>query len=261
MTLRNAVVSGKAKAIVRIAGVDYVQVDASINPGSSGGPILNELGQVVGVIAMKATDEGEQLIRDGLARLDDSLRDKSQRKNQEGVAFGIPSLDLARALDEVRALSADDAARSTQLHDNRVVFTRLATLAGLRFLEAHANVPDGMRQQAAQILADGKRLQDLVALMPSEEARSMRATLRSQRITAMLKVLQRDLDQHLSAIRQSPYLPGRIKRNFNALSQRVGELERFAKRPGSDYRRFSATITRLQKDIARLLGATKEELG
>ncbi len=255
VTLRNAVVKGNVKATVRIDEMDFLQIDATINPGSSGGPIVNELGQVVGVIAMKATDEGEKLIREGLARLDDSFKKNSKQRNQEGVAFGIPSLDLAKALDKARGLSPQQAAHNTQLHQNRVVLTRLATLAGIRMLQALVNVSDALRRDAS---SNGQSA-DSVPLIPPREARAMRAALESDRTTKMIALLQKDMEEHLKTISASPHLSPRSKRNLNSLHQRVREVEKFANRSGSDYRRFSASITRFQKDLSGLIKQIKEE--
>ncbi|NND98663.1 MAG: trypsin-like serine protease [Pirellulaceae bacterium] len=259
VTLRNAVVKGTTRSMVRVDGYDFLQIDASIDSGSSGGPILNGLNQVVGVIAMKATDEGEKLIHQGLARLDDSFKEKSRQLAQEGIAFGIPAQDLAKALDKVRTMSTKEAGRTAQLHENRVVFKRLAALAGIRLLEANVNVPDEMRQQAARVrttgLADG-----LFELIPAEPARVLRSALQTEDAQNIVAMLQQDLDQHLAAISSSPYVSDSSRRNFNALSQRINAVEKVSPRPGADYRRFSATMTRLEREVSRLINEIKNDL-
>ncbi|QDV85205.1 trypsin-like peptidase domain-containing protein [Planctomycetes bacterium TBK1r] len=259
VTLRNAVVKGTTRSMVRVDGFDFLQIDASIDSGSSGGPILNELDQVVGVIAMKATDEGEKLIHEGLARLDDSFKKKSGQQTQDGIAFGIPAQDLAKALDDVRGMSAKEAGRNAQLHENRVVFKRLATLAGIRLLEANVNVPDEMRTQAARVTAI-RAPDDLLELIPAQPARLLRSALQSEDIQNTIALLQHDMDKHLNTIRSSPHLSHSIIRDFNALSQRIKAIEKFAQQPGADYLRFSATMTRFQRDVTRLMTNIKEEL-
>jgi len=51
-TAKVGVVSG----LPRSRGIDLVQTDASLNPGMSGGPLLNERGEVVGVIDFNLPD-------------------------------------------------------------------------------------------------------------------------------------------------------------------------------------------------------------
>lgn len=45
-------------------GNHYLQVDAAVNPGNSGGPLLNETGGVVGIITLKGRGEGLGLALD-----------------------------------------------------------------------------------------------------------------------------------------------------------------------------------------------------
>ncbi len=52
-TLTKGVVSAKER---EIGGYRYVQIDAPINEGNSGGPTLNDAGEVVGMNTMKMTD-------------------------------------------------------------------------------------------------------------------------------------------------------------------------------------------------------------
>ena len=39
-----------------VYGLSYLQVEAKVNPGNSGGPVLNDQGQVVGVVSLKYTE-------------------------------------------------------------------------------------------------------------------------------------------------------------------------------------------------------------
>jgi S1-C subfamily serine protease len=55
---RIAVKAGVVSSTFRDAGVSYIETDAASNPGDSGGPVLTEDGQVVGVVSSKADGEG-----------------------------------------------------------------------------------------------------------------------------------------------------------------------------------------------------------
>lgn len=58
-------------------GVRLVQIDAPVNPGNSGGPILNNLGQVIGIVTLKI-------------------------RNTEGMGFGVAYDELRSFLTECR---------------------------------------------------------------------------------------------------------------------------------------------------------------
>ncbi len=52
-TLTKGIVSNRAR---KLRGVTYIQIDAAVNEGNSGGPLLNAGGQVIGVNTMKVVD-------------------------------------------------------------------------------------------------------------------------------------------------------------------------------------------------------------
>ncbi|MDP6447134.1 MAG: trypsin-like peptidase domain-containing protein, partial [Pirellulaceae bacterium] len=54
-TLTEGIVSNAKR---RFEGVDYMQTSAAVNPGSSGGPVFNEQGTVIGMVALKGRIEG-----------------------------------------------------------------------------------------------------------------------------------------------------------------------------------------------------------
>ncbi len=71
--LDNTVTTGIISNVKRmIAGNPYIQSSAGVNPGSSGGPMFDRTGQVIGVVVLKA----------GI----------------EGVGFAVPPMSIARFL-------------------------------------------------------------------------------------------------------------------------------------------------------------------
>jgi len=58
--------------------ISMFQIDASVNPGNSGGPVYNELGEVVGIVTAKATIDGV-----------------------EGIGFAIPIEDAMRYVQRI----------------------------------------------------------------------------------------------------------------------------------------------------------------
>jgi serine protease Do len=58
-TVTQGIVSAKARVIGAGPYDDFIQTDASINPGNSGGPLLNRLGEVIGInTAISAQGQG-----------------------------------------------------------------------------------------------------------------------------------------------------------------------------------------------------------
>jgi S1-C subfamily serine protease len=54
---QTTVSKGIISALRNVEGVDYIQTDAAVNPGNSGGPMLDEKGNVVGVSTFKLVGE------------------------------------------------------------------------------------------------------------------------------------------------------------------------------------------------------------
>lgn len=88
-TMTVGIVSGKGRTLPSdsptgtnsFSNPDIIQTDAAINPGNSGGPLLNSLGQVVGVNA--------------------AIRTNGTNRANSGVGFAIPSNTVKRVAQQL----------------------------------------------------------------------------------------------------------------------------------------------------------------
>ena len=53
-SVAKGILSGKRKIKEKI----YIQTDMAVSPGNSGGPLLNEKGEIIGIVQRKIVDEG-----------------------------------------------------------------------------------------------------------------------------------------------------------------------------------------------------------
>lgn len=93
--LEQTISEGIVSSLTRNFGdVLYLQTTASVNPGNSGGPLVNRRGEVVGLITLKAAF-------------------------QEGVAFALPNSSIRHFLENVSAYAVTDANRNTGFRYHR----------------------------------------------------------------------------------------------------------------------------------------------
>lgn len=77
LTVTTGIVSG----LKRLGGVALVQTDAAVNPGNSGGPLLNASGEVVGVVSFKISEA---------QGLNFAVASNVARQFIDGVSVGAP---------------------------------------------------------------------------------------------------------------------------------------------------------------------------
>ena len=108
-----------------------IQTDASINSGNSGGPLLNEKGQVIGINTAK-TSEGESLgfaipINQAKSIIESVIKDG----NYEKVTLGIKGID-ASTLCSLCTGSRQEVATDEGVYVGEVVSDSAAQKAGIK---------------------------------------------------------------------------------------------------------------------------------
>lgn len=100
--MRNVTHRGRLRTLVHADGQDLYHIDADVNPGWSGGPVLDDRGRVIAVVVMKASDDAVGEIRSAMRKLDDSFRAAGDGTGG-GIAYGIPASALAKVLEAARS--------------------------------------------------------------------------------------------------------------------------------------------------------------
>jgi len=101
-TLTRGIVSALGREIAAPDGAkipDAIQTDAALNPGNSGGPLLNEQGEVVGINSQIASD---------------AATTAGSQPGSTGVGFAISSNTVAQAINTIEAGRGVSYASATQ---------------------------------------------------------------------------------------------------------------------------------------------------
>ncbi len=78
-TVTQGIISAKGRRAISDNGVEFLQTDAAVNQGNSGGPLLNLRGEIIGINSAIYSETGGWL----------------------GISFAIPSNTAKRALDSI----------------------------------------------------------------------------------------------------------------------------------------------------------------
>jgi putative serine protease PepD len=101
-TLTRGIVSALGREIAAPNGAKItgaIQTDAALNPGNSGGPLLNEQGEVIGVNSQIASD---------------AARSEGSQPGSTGVGFAVASDTVAQAVKEIEAGEGVASASASQ---------------------------------------------------------------------------------------------------------------------------------------------------
>jgi serine protease Do len=77
-TMTKGIISAKNR---KVKNHEYIQIDASINSGNSGGPLVDEKGEVIGINTMKMVDAEGIGFAIGTSNINDFMNDVTPKSN------------------------------------------------------------------------------------------------------------------------------------------------------------------------------------
>ncbi len=259
--MRNVTNRGKLRTLVHIEGQDLYHIDADVNPGWSGGPILDMEGRVIAVVVMKANDNAAAEIRSAMRKMDDSFR-AANTSTHGGITYGIPASALAKLLKDG---TLTDKQRQTVTNDRYVaqtVVSRMSALAGLAMLNIQANVPVQVRMEADALAKGGMVARpsrfstvrvEYVPLLPEQVCRALMAFLKSRKVRELEDHFRKNLDSRLASVAESQHVASEVKRDLKTLAKKTKDAETYADRPGTKYAAYSIKVSGFKRDIEELI--------
>ncbi len=263
MTARNTIGAGTVTTVMHIEGFDFYQIDGNVNPGSSGGPALNERGELVGIISMKAEDRVADAIRDELRRLDEKFRAESQQERNVGIAYSIPIVRVRTALEHASKATEATKRQNLVLHHSRSLFQRAAAVAIYHTLRLEVNVPKQVRDQAWKIRTAprrfGPRIEE-IELMPPAQAQRLASLLKTPEARESVRTAGKNLKERLEALQQYEQADAEVLQNLQRLLETAQKAEEAAADPPKSYQRFVDTLKGLRNSLKRTLPPLAERL-
>jgi S1-C subfamily serine protease len=223
-TLQNAVSKGVTSAETVIEGQSFCQLGISINAGNSGGPVLDSLGQVIGVATSKASDK-------------------------EGLAFCIPGDQLVSAMGRLNSQSAEDILSTQSRHRHHFMSNRVAVVAKLYAGQITVNDVTVKMTAMIQSFQGQKKI-------ARNDLNNLKTSLRELQQTACESIenVQKRDHQYMDGLRDEgiavandPFLPQKTRSDFADLWCLYNDLKQHVEAPVGTFDSYSARCDELSR--------------
>lgn len=192
--LENVVTEGIVGSFQEMRSQTYIQLSVAVNPGNSGGPALNEFGEVAGVVTLKA--------------------------QQEGIGMAIPGDAVQRALKELQGMSAAQSQNLAERWKAGQAGAKLLEAAneGLLLVAYFAIEPD---DAADNVESWQKAYQNALAM-----SKRVRDTLKDGEREKLFIELEGLFSETVAAVKQAEQDPEAAFRKCRPLAKRGKQLRR-----------------------------------
>lgn len=192
--LENVVTEGIVGSFQEVRSQTYIQLSVAVNPGNSGGPALNEFGEVAGVVTLKA--------------------------HQEGIGMAIPGDAVLRSLKELHGMSAAQIQNLSERWRAGQAGAKLLEGAneGLLLVAYFAIEPDEAADNAESWR---KTYQNALAM-----SKRVRDTLKDGEREKLFVELEKLFSETVAAVKQAEQDPEDAFRKCQSLAKRSKQLRR-----------------------------------
>ncbi len=164
--------------------------------------------------------------------------------------------------DQHRQAEASDRCAAKTLAD------RLSFLAEFCMVRAQVNVSPQVRAEAASLASGrtpsggrrGVAPRDAVALISEFDAARLGRLLEDEGVKSTESKFRDRLDERISTIHESQYLPDLVKHDLRTLALKVRDATKFADHPPTTYAAFSTKFKGLSHDFKEKLKSLAENL-
>lgn len=219
--LSNAVSIGVMSSETTLNGNKYDQLSISVNPGNSGGPVLDNSGYVIGMVTLKSN-------------------------KLEGTGFSIPITDLQNRVSKAASSGPDEIKQVNELHHARAISSTIVILGEIYSY--------GMNQYSTSIY-------DTIQAGGTIDQGIEKIQSKLQSELNLDQTLVNAINNEVSKVATSKHVSETAKQRLVDLWTNTLEIKSYCDRPRGSYNTYSAKYRELSDNNDRLSNSLNLLLG